>query len=69
MFGSPAATPAPPPLPDPLPSTPTYASGAGKTALGNANGSSKGGFAGTIMTSPQGDLTPANTARKSLLGQ
>lgn len=68
MFGSPAATPAPPPLPDPLPSAPTYASGTAKPA-GNANGSPRGGFAGTIMTSPQGDLTPSSTARKSLLGQ
>lgn len=27
-----------------------------------------GGFFSTILTSPAGDLTPANTARKSLLG-
>lgn len=26
------------------------------------------GFLSTILTSPAGDLTPANTARKSLLG-
>jgi hypothetical protein len=66
MFGGPAPTPAPPPLPDPLPSSPTYASGTNKPA---GNSGNVGSYGGTIMTSPQGDLVPSNTSKKSLLGQ
>jgi hypothetical protein len=53
---------------DPLPTTPTYASGSARPS-GTASGSASSGYAGTIMTSGQGALNAAPTARKSLLGQ
>jgi len=67
MFGGSAPTPPVPALPDPLPSAPTYASGAGKSALGSGN--RPGTVGSTIMTSPLGDTTSTPTAGKSLLGQ
>ncbi len=71
QFISPAATVAPPPLPDAPPPPPSLAStpvqGAGLAAT--QAGKSKGGISSTILTSGQGDLLPANTGRKTLLGQ
>lgn len=59
----------PPPLPDAPPTPPSFASqgvqGAGTAQRGKATG----GIASTILTSGQGDLLPANTAKKTLLGQ
>ena len=66
MFGGGAApTPPPPVLPNPLPSSPTYAAGTPKPQ-GSTN--TYGSFGQTIMTSPLGDTSPTNTAKKSLLG-
>ncbi len=67
MFGAPRmqAPPAPPPPPTP----PSY----GNSSVGKAGSvyqtAQLGGIGSTIMTSSQGDLTPANTAKKTLLGQ
>ncbi len=62
---------APPPIPDAPPPPPSLAStpvqGAGLAAT--QAGKSKGGISSTILTSGQGDLLPANTGRKTLLGQ
>lgn len=58
---------APPPPPDPAPTPPSFASAnASSQAYGKRQ---KGGFASTILTSPELSLQPANTARKTLLGE
>lgn len=49
--------PIPPPLQPPLPS---------ELTKGNKN--TPKGIMATILTGPQGDLTPARTTKKSLLG-
>lgn len=67
--GSPSFVMAPPPLPDPPPTPPSFASQGVQGAGTAQKGRTGGGLASTILTSGQGDLLPANTGRKTLLGQ
>ena len=60
---------APPPLPDAPPPPPSIASGPVQGAGAAAKSRTGGGIASTILTSGQGDLLPANTGKKTLLGQ
>ncbi len=69
-FSAPAPTyMAPPPIPDAPPPPPSLASGPVQSAGAAARTRTGGGQASTIVTSGQGDLLPANTGKKSLLGQ
>lgn len=63
MFG-PSAPPAPPPPPTP----PTFGTISVKNSKDIYEKSQMGGLGSTILTSAQGDLTPSNTAKKTLLG-
>lgn len=63
MFGRPE--PGPPALPQPLASAPQF--GANQPRPTGSDRLPRMG--GTLLTSSQGDLTPAATTRKSLLGQ
>lgn len=68
MFGGNSTPPVPPPpIPDPPPQAPTF--GSATQAAGRRNTSNQGGFNSTILTSGAGLTTPANTAKKTLLGQ
>ena len=63
MFNPPS-----PSVPPPPPTPPSYGVPSVKAA-GNAYAMGQmGGLGSTILTSAQGDLTPANTAKKTLLG-
>lgn len=66
MFGTPKmnAPPAPPPPPTP----PSYGNPSVKKAGSAYATGQTGGLGSTILTGPMGDLTPANTAKKTLLG-
>ena len=66
MFGG---TMSAPPAPPPPPTPPSYGNSSVARAGSVYRTSQMGGLASTIATSTQGDLTPANTARKTLLGQ
>jgi len=68
MFGKTPNYPVPA-APPPPPTPPSYGSSQVKKAGSVYATTQLGGLASTIMTSPQGDLTPANTAKKTLLGQ
>jgi hypothetical protein len=68
MFGSQSSqTPVPPPIPDPPPNPASF--GASTFAAGKRNAPSTGGYGSTILTGGQGLTAPANTQRKTLLGQ
>lgn len=69
FFSSPSA-PAPPPLPPPLPAVPTPADpvvGQARTRQ-RQRAALAGGRRSTILTGGRGLLTPADTARKTILG-
>lgn len=55
----------PPPVPSATPSAPSF----GRSLINKSSNRGYGGYGSTILTSGQGDLTPTNTAKKSLLGQ
>lgn len=68
MFGPNQTTPPiPPPISDAPPNPATF--GSSTFAAGKRNTPSMGGFGSTILTGGQGLNTPANTGRKTLLGQ
>lgn len=73
MFGKPDQPPPPPPPPPPPAPPPTpnnpYAKKAGVDAAASATAASARGMGGTILTSPQGLSSPANTGTKTLTGQ
>lgn len=59
----------PPPIPEPPPAAPSYGSDKQKAMGAKYGASQTGGVGSTILTSGQGLLQPAFTAKKSLLGQ
>lgn len=67
--GGPMMMMQPPPLPDAPPTPPSFASQGVQGAGAAQKNRSGGGLASTILTSGQGDLLPANTGKKTLLGQ
>ncbi len=71
LFSTPKM-PAPPPPPPPPPAPPTFASAAvgqaGQAERAAGLAAAGQGFAGTLLTGPQGAAAP-NVAGKSLLGQ
>lgn len=70
-IGGSSAAPAAPVLPPAPPPAPTLADPAVATARANEKSAADlmQGRASTILSSPQGDLNPANTAKKTALGQ
>lgn len=61
-------TPSPPTPPDPPKPLPAPAQPAPPSNITNPNRKGVGGIMSTIMTGPQGDLTPGKTTKKTLLG-
>jgi hypothetical protein len=62
-------TPEPPQMPPPPANPPTFADPSVMQAGKAAASRNQGGFGGTIMTSGQGLSSPANTSKKTLIGQ
>lgn len=69
MFGKPQMNIPAPALPEAPPAPPSFASQGVSDAGARQAKRTGGGLGSTIATSGQGDLLPANTAKKSLLGQ
>lgn len=69
MFKAPSQQYQPPPIPDPPPASPSFGNERQKAAGAKYGASQTGGVGSTILTSGQGLLQPAFTAKKTLLGQ